>query len=274
MPTDWDDAYANRDHIAGADAYPPRWAEQAAAFRAALAGRARARLDEAYGAHPRERFDLFLPEGGARGLVVFIHGGYWRAFDKSSWSHLAAGPLAHGFAVAMPSYPLCPEVGIGDISRSIARAVAAAADAVPDGPLRLTGHSAGGHLAARMLSAGSGVPAGLARRIDFALPISGLFDLRPLRRTAMNADFRLDAATARAESPALRPKRIACPVLAWVGGEERPAFIEQSAILARDWPGVRVHVEPGRHHFDVIDDLADPASAMCAALCATEPGLS
>ena len=87
-----DDAYANAAHIPGAETYPPRWAAQALAFRDGLGGRAE--LDRPYGDAPREVFDLFHPEGPARGCVIFVHGGYWKAFDKSAWSHLAAGPLA------------------------------------------------------------------------------------------------------------------------------------------------------------------------------------
>ena len=99
MINDWDDAYANGAHIEGAADYPPRWAEAAAGFRASLG--ARARLDLPYGPAERNRFDLFLPEGTPRRLTVFIHGGYWRAFDKSAWSWLAAGPLRLGLPQGM-----------------------------------------------------------------------------------------------------------------------------------------------------------------------------
>ena len=104
----------------------------------------RVRLDLAYGPKPRNRLDLFAPESSPKGLVVYIHGGFWRTFDKSAWSHLAKGPLAHGYAVAMPSYTLCPEVRMGEIVREVAQAVSHAAGLV-DGPILLTGHSAGGH---------------------------------------------------------------------------------------------------------------------------------
>lgn len=125
-----DDAYANGAYIAGAADYPPRWQTQAAAFRAGLGDRAR--LDLRYGPGDRHRFDLFTPTGAApRGTVIFIHGGYWRAFDKSSWSHLAAGPLARGWAVAMPSYDLCPQVRIDRITLQIRDAVQAVADLCP-----------------------------------------------------------------------------------------------------------------------------------------------
>jgi acetyl esterase/lipase len=265
--TDLDDAYANARHIPGAEGFPPRWEAAAAAFRDGLAGAGRAETGLAYGAHPRERFDLFRPAGPARGLVVFVHGGYWRAFGPGTWSHLAAGALAHGHAVAMPGYPLCPERRIRDITRSVARAVEAAAARVA-GPIRLTGHSAGGHLVARMLMADAAPAPAVAARIARAVPISGLFDLRPLMRTAMNDDFRLDAEEAAAESPALGQPKSDVSVICWVGGAERPAFIEQSRILTDSWKTAGLHIEPGRHHFDVIDDLARPDSTLVAALVA------
>ena len=94
------------------------------------------------------------PEGRPKGLVVFVHGGFWKALDKSFWSHLARGSVESGYAVAMPSYTLCPTVRISEITREIAAAVERAA-AMVEGPLFLTGHSAGGHLVTRMISATS-----------------------------------------------------------------------------------------------------------------------
>ena len=118
MIADWDDAYANAPHIPGGDGYPARWEAAAAAFRGGH-GRTGCARGCAYGAHPRERVDLFLPRGrGRAGLVVFVHGGYWRAFDRGDWSHLAAGPLARGWAVAMPGYVLAPEARIAAITRA------------------------------------------------------------------------------------------------------------------------------------------------------------
>ena len=93
---DWDDAYNNRDHIPGAAEFPPRWAARAAAFRKRLTAAGRARLDIAYGATERERFDLFLPEGMAQGLVVFVHGGYWRVLSRKEFSFVARGPVGRG----------------------------------------------------------------------------------------------------------------------------------------------------------------------------------
>ncbi|UWQ22286.1 alpha/beta hydrolase [Jannaschia sp. W003] len=256
-----DDAYANADHIAGAADYPPRWAAEAAAFREGLGARAET---HAYGDHPRQRFDLFHPEGTAKGLAVFVHGGYWRRFDRTDWSHLAAGALAHGHAVAMPGYVLAPEARIREITAMIAQAVASAAARVP-GPVRLAGHSAGGHLVARMVMADAH-PA-CAARIATVVPISPVGDLRPLVPQTMNADLRLDAAEAEAESPALGTPIPGPKVFTHVGGDERPAFLWQAERLAEAWHHpLRIH--EGRHHFDVIEALADPDSGMVADLLA------
>lgn len=256
------DAYENSKYIPDAQAYVPRWQADAGAFRANLG--ARARLDLAYGADARQRFDLFAPEGAARGLVVFVHGGYWLKFDKSYWSHLAAGPLARGWAVAMPSYRLAPEVRISEITLDVKVAVAAAAGQVA-GPVVVTGHSAGGHLAARMRCADV-LPKAVAARLARVLPISPLSDLRPLMQTAMNAELRIDAAEAAAESPALLSDLLDIDTVVWVGAEERPAFLDQARWLAEAWPRVTVRVAPGRHHFDVIEGLAEAESPLTHAL--------
>ena len=135
-----DIAHANGAFIPGAETFVPRWQAKAAAFRDACGPRAR--LDLPYGSGARHAFDLFLPEGDAKGLLVFVHGGYWVASDRAEWSHLAAGPLAHGYAVAVPSYTLCPETRVSAITREIAAAIEACLNAraggavtgVGDGP--------------------------------------------------------------------------------------------------------------------------------------------
>ena len=257
-----DDAYANVPHIPGGAQYPARWTVAAEAFRARLGAERRAELGLPYGKSARQAFDLFRPEGTAQGLVVFVHGGYWLRFDRSYWSHLAEGPLARGWAVAMPSYDLCPAVRIADITRQISRAVAVAAGRV-EGRIALAGHSAGGHLVARM--AGPGVlPGEVAARLSHVMPISPVSDLRPLLQTSMNEQFRLDHAAAESESPVLmRP--MAVPVTVWVGADERPVFLDQARWLAEAW-GAGHEVARGRHHFDVIEVLEDPASRMLGQL--------
>jgi arylformamidase len=252
-----DRAYANAAFIPEGDLYPARWAAAAEAFRAETAGW----LDMPYGPGARERVDLFLPEGRPRGVVVFVHGGYWIATDRSLWSHLAAGAVAAGWAVALPSYDLCPAIRIGGIVRQVARAVDHVAGMVA-GPVILTGHSAGGHIVARLACAD--VHLACRERLARVVPISPLSDLRPLMETSMNTDLRIDAGEAESESPVFHAPPVV-PVHVVVGGAERPVFLDQARWLGDAW-GVPVGVLPGRHHFDVIEGLEAAGSDLCRIL--------
>jgi len=264
-PIDWDEAFDNAGHVPEAAELAGQWAEAAAAFR----GAARAELDIDYGAGARNRFDLFRPEGEAVGLVVFVHGGYWHKFDKSFWSHLAAGPLAAGWAVAMPSYTLAPEGRISGMTAEVAPAVGAAAARV-DGPVRLIGHSAGGHLVSRMACAGGPLGADVAARLDRVVSLSGLHDLRPLLGTKMNDILGLTPQEAAAESAALLAPRMDLDVLFWVGAAERPEFLRQTRLIAETWgeAGARArdHYDPGHNHFTVVGELGRRDSALVRAL--------
>ena len=267
--TNWDDAYTNGANIAGGDRWPSAWVVPARDFRDRLSGIGRAQLGISYGAKSRNQLDLFLPEGSPKGLVVFVHGGYWMALDNSYWSHLAAGSIAHGYAVAMPSYRLCPDVRIGDIVDEIGAAIARAAAQV-EGPIMLTGHSAGGHLVSRMVCATTPLPPSVAARIRNVVSISGLHDLRPLMNTGMNETLHIDAAEALSHSPALLGPMSGARIICWAGGGERAEFLRQNALLANIWTGLGAAtsavVEPDRHHFNVIDGLADPDHPLTRAL--------
>jgi len=256
-----DDAYANAAHIEGADAYPARWQRAAETFRAHLG--ARAQQGVSYGPSARQTFDMFQPEGVSRGTLVFVHGGYWKAFDAAQWSHLAEGALTRGWAVAMPGYDLCPDVRISEITRQIAAAVRKIADRT-FGPLALAGHSAGGHLVCRMTDPLI-LPAEIRERIKQIVPISPVADLAPLRETSMNEILRIDAAEAERESPVNMQPPHGLDVSIWVGADERPAFLDQAEQLARAW-GARRVVEEGKHHFDVIDGMKDPDGPMVKAM--------
>lgn len=262
MPKPLDDAYANAAYIPDAASYPPRWEAEAEAYRTRLAVAIRIRPGLMYGHGTRQALDLFLPEGTPQGLVIFVHGGYWHKFDRSIWSHFAEGARARGWAVAMPSYDLCPRVRIRDITRQVAQAITVAAQEIA-GPIRLTGHSAGGHLVARMLEPGL-LPEAVAERVAHVMPISPLTDLRPFLDLTMNETLGLDRAEAMAESPiAMAPPTV--PVTVQVGGDERPVFLDHARWLEKAW-GCGNVVIPGKHHFDVIDALKDPDSAMVTTL--------
>ncbi|AWB47516.1 alpha/beta hydrolase [Gemmobacter aquarius] len=250
-----DDDYANGAYIKGGDAYLARWQRQAGAFRQVMVPRAR--LGLAYGPGERQALDLFLPDSTPKGLMVFVHGGYWIEGHRELWSHLAAGAVTRGWACALPSYTLAPEARIHDMTTEIAAATTHAASLVA-GPVVVTGHSAGGHLAARMGC--SDIAADVAR----VVPIAPLADLAPLMQTAMNDKLRLDAAECAAESPARLTLRPDTTAHVWVGAQERPAFLWHARLLSERW-NCPWTPEPTRHHFDVIDGLTDPASPLMEA---------
>ena len=259
---DWTAAYDNRAAVPTHEDYFYGWGRDAAAFRAAHAPETLA-----YGDGARERLDLFRPEGKPRGLAVFVHGGWWCHFGREYFSHMAAGPLAHGWAVAVPSYDLCPQVRIATITAQVRAAVERAAQAVADGSLALAGHSAGGHLVAMMGCAETALA--VADRVSRIVAISALADLRPLMRVAMNETLGIDAAEARTQSPALLTPLAGPALTAWVGGAETPEFLRQNRLLAAAFGGTMaasVHEAPGENHFDVIGPLASADSALTRAV--------
>jgi hypothetical protein len=262
---DWDDAYANMAHIEGSAELPAIWAKRAAAYRDAHT----VDTDIAYGDAPREKFDIVWPEGTPKGLAVFVHGGYWMRCDRSDWTDLAEGARAKGWAVALPSYTLAPEARLTEMTAQVGAAITAAAARVK-GPIRIAGHSAGGHLVSRMVSADSPLPSGVRARLEHTLSISGLHDLRPLMWTEMNKVLHLDEAEAISESAALKRPLSEAKVRAWVGGDERAEFLRQAQLLGMMWQGleaeVDVVVDSGHHHFSVIEALADPESPLPRAV--------
>lgn len=265
---DWTAAYDIEPHIAGAEGYYAAWASNGEAYRTAFPDGSKI-LDLPYGPGPRNTLDLFQPQGTAKGLVVFVHGGYWMECDKGLWSHYARGAVERGYAVCVPGYTLCPDIRIGGIAAEVAAAVELAAGMVA-GPIALTGHSAGGHLATRLVSAPQILTDQTLDRVLSVLSISGLHDLRPLMLSTMNRVLGIDEAETRSESPALlRPAR-AIPLTCWVGSAERAEFLRQNELLANVWAGLgcatRTVIAPDRNHFDVIEGLFDPGSDLTQAL--------
>jgi len=257
---DYEAEYNNRARVPEHPAIIEGWARDAAAFRDSAVLEA----DLAYGERPRNRLDVFFPSAGKTvdRLAVFIHGGYWQGLDHSFFSHLARGPLAHGVAVAVPTYTLCPEVRIGDIVEEMRLACRFLRDRFHV-PMAVSGHSAGGHLAATMLATDWGADGPI---VHAAQPISGLFDLAPLIPTSLNAALRLDEAEARAQSPLFWPAPVECRLHAWVGGEESNEFHCQSRDIVDVWGKASVDTGyfslAGANHFTVIAPLADPDSDM------------
>jgi arylformamidase len=244
----------------------PDWIRRSAAFR----DRSAARLGLAYGPGPRERLDIFPGRpGAAAATVVFFHGGYWQRFDPSVFSFVAEGLAGRGISVVMPGYDLCPAVRVGAIVEQARRAVLWTwRNAVRLGlgeQVFVAGHSAGGHLAARLMAMDPGRPDALPPDLlKGAVPISGLFDLEPLRHTSINEALGLDRGEAAAESPLALKMASDAPQLVVCGDLEPAEFHRQSDIYAAAFLTASRRMErwtvPGRGHMDELDALADPHS--------------
>lgn len=261
---DYEVEYNNRARVPENPAIIAGWSRDAAAYREAHPAKV-----IAYGAGERQRIDLFSGDG-AGPIVVFIHGGYWQALDGSFFSHLAAGLNAHRIDVAVPSYDLCPAVSIADIIDEMSAAMRELSKR--GRPLVVSGHSAGGHLAACMLATDwrafdASLPADL---VTGAYAISGLFDLRPLVTTSINAALKLDAASAQAVSPLFWRPPPRGTLDAVVGGDESAEYLRQGHSIVDAWSAAGIATQfatiPGANHFTAIAPLADPNSPMTLRL--------
>lgn len=254
-PLDLEAQYNNRAAVPDHPVVMARWKADAEAARAAHPP-----IALPYGPGERHIIDLFEAAPDAP-IVVFLHGGYWQALDRSWFSWIAPPLLGHGVSVALPSYDLAPTVRLGRIVGQMRDAVELIRARTGKRPV-VSGHSAGGHMAACMLSEG---------RAAAAVAISGLFDLEPLIATSLNAALGLEAREAAALSPIHWPvpngSTPGGTVLdCVVGGDETNAFVRQARDMVDLWgsKGVETRFEalPGLNHFTVPDPLADPRSAL------------
>jgi arylformamidase len=261
---DYEVEYNNRARVPENPALIAGWARDAAAYREQHTPRV-----IPYGPGARHQIDLFAGDRDGP-MAVFIHGGYWQALDGSFFSHLAGGLNAHGISVAIPSYDLCPDVTIGEIVEQMRMESRELARLAPS--LVISGHSAGGHLAACMLATDwpaydASLPKDL---VTAAYTISGLFDLGPLVGTSLNNAMRLDEAAARAVSPLFWKPPAHGSIDAVVGGNESAEYLRQSHSIVDRWGAAglatRFGVVPDANHFTAIAPLADPQSPMVLRL--------
>jgi arylformamidase len=262
--------YNNLARVKDHPAYFERWTRESAAVRDALSGR----IDVKYGEGPNETLDVFPAPIPDAPVLVFLHGGYWRAMDKSQHSFIARAFNDRGICVVQPNYALCPgpadqPVTVPGILLQMVRALEWTwrhIAAYGGDPSRITaaGHSAGGHMAAALLACdwkavSPDLPAQLVRN---ALSISGLYDLRPLQRTPFLENvLKLTDADALRTSPALWPAPLRGQLYAVAGGEESAEFIRHNAMIREAWGHNAVpvcEVLAGLNHFGVVDALADP----------------
>ncbi|HEX6959085.1 MAG TPA: alpha/beta hydrolase [Ferrovibrio sp.] len=277
-----DRLYNNRAAVPGHQQDFARWTSLSEQTRSKLP----LRRDIAYGPHPRETFDLFTVSEADRPLLVFIHGGYWQAMGKEDNSFVANGfaaPEADQIAnVALLGYPLAPEADMDQIVASVRRALLWLwREAAPLGFDRnrivVGGHSAGGHLALMAMLTEWQALDGAAPRdlVKGVASLSGLYDLLPISRCYLNDRLGLDEVVAIRNSPQyLLPswRHIPAPMILAVGELETEGFHGQQHDFVKICQSVQGAVTeitaPGKHHFNIVDELARPGSAIHAAVAA------
>jgi arylformamidase len=271
-PTADDLEYNPRLRIRDPESYFTRWRQSAREARE----HARCQLDLRYGPASAETLDFFPATSDHAPLLIFIHGGYWRGFDKADFSWIAPPYVAAGASVAVINYALLPATPLSAIVAQVRRACAwlyqHSAELKFDAQrLVCSGHSAGGHLTAMMFATDwPALDAQLpARLLAGGVAVSGLFDLVPLTRTSfLGADLGLDEPAARALSPVNHDCRNRAPLLLATGALESAGFHQQASQLAAAWwPVIAPPVMdiPECDHLSVCDAFAHPGSELFEA---------
>jgi arylformamidase len=264
-----DRMYNTREMVPSHPEYFRRWADQSA-----NTVRTHPReLDVRYGGGPNEHLDIFPAAQPDAPVLVFIHGGYWRAFDKRDHSFVAPAFTKEGACVVIPNYALCPAVTIPQITMQLVQALAWTWRNIArhgGDPRRITvaGHSAGGHLAAMMLAClwpvyGRELPADLVKG---ALSISGLHDLEPIMHTPfLQPTLQLTRQQVRQASPALLPPPAQGRLYTVAGAEEGDEFPRQARLIRDAWGAERVpicEVLPQLNHFTILESLLEPGQRL------------
>lgn len=253
----------------------------------AQAGEARQRLrctlDVPYGPTLAETLDIFpadlpqVPHAPHAPVLVFLHGGYWRALSSKDFSGVALGLVPRGVTTVVVNYALCPAVTIDEITRQCRAALAwvlrniGAHGGTPGGDasrVAIAGHSAGAHLAAMALNT--------PWQADYGLPddpfaagllFSGLYDLAPLRYSYLQPMVQIDEGVVQRQSPLRHVRRCATPVWCTWGSAESAEFARQSATQHAAWLAAgnsgRLEAMDNADHFSVIAGLCNPASPAC-----------
>ena len=227
-----------------------------------------------YGASANERLDVFPAASSNAPVHIFIHGGYWREGDMAPWRFVANGVVGNAITLVLPTYDVSKDTHIGAIVEQLRKAVEWTYHNIAEyggNPENITvsGHSAGGHLAA-MLMATDWSGRGLGDdKIKGVVAISGLFDMEAIRCCRFLREFYAIDMT-REEVEALSPNRlepqVKCPLLLPVGENESDEYLRHTQLLADTWKDkgfpVKAMILSGHDHFSIMNELNDPASQL------------
>ncbi len=227
-----------------------------------------------YAALAREQLDIYPSRQPHAKTLVFIHGGYWHKFDKSSFQFIAQAFEDDGVTTVLINYPLAPVVSIDQIAASCRLAIQwlyqniTAYNGDP-GQLYIAGHSAGGHLAAMMIATDWRQFNLATGTIKGACVISGLFNLLPIMLSNINGSLKMDEQTAFRNSPVHLLPATHCPLSIVAGSDETNEFLDQSNELYNCWKGsipAEIIQAPGLNHYSIVETMLDPQSCLQQAM--------
>jgi arylformamidase len=270
--TELDRQYNNRQRFPHYEKIFKMWRDWSAAARVHLA----AELDLAYGPEPTQRLDVFRAPKPNAPIYVFLHGGYWQSLDKADYSFIAEGTVPNGVMTVVPNFALAPRCGMDEIVRQTRAAIAwlgTHGRELGGDPARIYvgGHSAGGHLATMLLATdwpefGAGLPRDLVKGV---CAISALFDMEPIRLCYLNDTLGMTPAAAERNDPLRQQYPVAAPLTVVLGDDESEEYYRQAVVMASRWSKLgyplEMWLEQGRDHFDVVNDLRNPAAGLVRA---------
>lgn len=262
--------YNNRFHVPDFENYLQRWEN----LSSNAVKKYNTIKDIPYGDKPRECLDIFSSPNPRSKTLVFIHGGYWQRFDKSSFHFIAGAFAGYGITTVLINYPLAPGASMDQIVESCCEAIdwiynnIAAWNGDAD-QIYIAGHSAGAHLASMLMTVGEKQSS--KTFIKGICASSGLFNLIPIQLSNINDVLQMDKETAIKNSPVFKEPIELCPLLIAVGGAETNEFLDQSRELNNKWKNktssAELMIMPGMNHFSVLDSFCDTNSLLHKSVC-------
>lgn len=256
--------YDNRFHVPGFQHYLDRWGQlsQIAENRNTVVKNIQ------YGDEPRECLDIFPSATKASKALIFIHGGYWQRFDKSSFYFVADAFAKYSITTVLINYPLAPAALMDQIVQSCSKAIEWIGNNIQqwngdNGRLYLVGHSAGAHLVTMLLTEKK---QRTQSNLKAACGLSGVYNLQPVQLSNLNQVLQMSKETAISNSPVFREPAVSCPLLIAVGNSETNEFLDQSREMANAWKNKNSSMEliviPDLNHYSILDSFCDADSML------------
>ena len=224
-----------------------------------------------YGELPREQLDIYPSSLPQSKTLIYIHGGYWQRLDKSDFQFIAEAFQPYNFTTVILTYPLAPAASIDQIVLSCRKAIQwlyhnLSQYNADSNQIYVAGHSAGGHLAAMLMTTDWS---------HFNLPdeiikgycaISGLFNLTPIRLSDINEVLKMDKEMALRNSPVQLKLLSQSPLLLAIGADESDEFKDQSRELYAGWKEKGISLQlleiPGLNHYSILETIIEPNTSL------------